>query len=127
MKDADGVDCIRLRIDEPVATGDVTTHSAKEAFEKVLAYCGASLYRDDVDARLVEEAKTGTTTYTGAISKTASAPEHRPYPTLLPSYNDLNARRCTCGSDHYQKNCRPCRSHDINRTCLHTFGHPRTH
>ena len=71
VKDADGVDCIRLRIDEPVATGDVTTHSAKEAFEKVLAYCGASLYRDDVDARLVEEAKTGTTTYTGAISKTA--------------------------------------------------------
>ena len=71
VKDADGVDCIRLRIDEPVATGDVTTHSAKEAFEKVLAYCGASLYRDDVDARLVEEAKTGTTTYTGAIAKTA--------------------------------------------------------
>ena len=71
VKDADGVDCIRLRIDEPVATGDVTTHSAKEAFEKVLAYCGASLYRDDVDARLVVEAKTGTTTYTGAISKTA--------------------------------------------------------
>ena len=32
VKDADGVDCIRLRIDEPVATGDVTTHSAKEAF-----------------------------------------------------------------------------------------------
>lgn len=71
VKDADGVDCIRLRIDEPVATGDVTTHSAKEAFEKVLAYCGASLYRDEVDARLVEEAKTGTTTYTGAIAKTA--------------------------------------------------------
>lgn len=71
VKDADGVDCIRLRIDEPVATGDVTTHSAKEAYEKVLAYCGASLYRDEVDARLVEEAKTGTTTYTGAIAKTA--------------------------------------------------------
>ena len=71
VKDADGVDCIRLRIDEPVATGDVTTHSAKEAFDKVLAYCGASLYRDEVDARLVEEAKTGTTTYTGAIAKTA--------------------------------------------------------
>ena len=61
-----------------------------------------------------------------SVMQTA-APEHRPYPTLLPSYNDLNARRCTCGSDHYQKNCRPCRSHDINRTCLHTFGHPRTH
>ena len=71
VQDADGVDCIRLRIDEPVATGDVTTHTAKEAYEKVLAYCGASLYRDDVDTRMMEEAKTGTATYTGAISKTA--------------------------------------------------------
>ena len=92
VKDADGVDCIRLRIDEPVATGDVTTHSAKEAFEKVLAYCGASLYRDDVDARLVEEAKTGTTTYTGAIAKTAG---------ILDVINDPSAATVDEGAASY--------------------------
>ena len=92
VKDADGVDCIRLRIDEPVATGDVTTHSAKEAFEKVLAYCGASLYRDDVDARLVEEAKTGTTTYTGAIAKTAG---------ILDVINDPSAATVDEGTASY--------------------------
>ena len=92
VKDADGVDCIRLRIDEPVATGDVTTHSAKEAFEKVLAYCGASLYRDEVDARLVEEAKTGTTTYTGAIAKTAG---------ILDVINDPSAATVDEGTASY--------------------------
>ena len=56
-------------MDEPAPTGQVTTHSAAEAYEKVLAYAGASLYRDEVDARYMEEAKTGTATYKGSITK----------------------------------------------------------
>jgi len=66
-----GKDYVRLRLDEPFATGDVTTHSAEMAYEKVLSYCGASLARDAVDARYMEEARTGTVTYTGAVSKRA--------------------------------------------------------
>lgn len=61
------VDCVRLRLDAPIAAGDVTTHDAETAYEKVLAYAGASYVRDDVDARYMEEARTGTTTYRGEI------------------------------------------------------------
>ncbi len=71
VKDERGRDCVRLRLDEPVEYGEVTTHKAEVAFEKVLAYGGASLWRDDVDKRYVEEARTGTVTYTGVRSRTA--------------------------------------------------------
>lgn len=63
VKDANGVDCIKIKLDEPFDGGDVTTHTAQTAFEKVLAYGGASLYRDACDVRYVEEATNGTTTY----------------------------------------------------------------
>ena len=61
--------CVKIKMDEPAPTGQVTTHSAAEAYEKVLAYVGASLYRDEIDARYMEEAKTGTAKYTGSITK----------------------------------------------------------
>ena len=64
-----GKSCVKIKMDEPAPTGEVTTHSAAEAYEKVLAYAGASLYRDEVDARYMEEAKTGTATYKGSITK----------------------------------------------------------
>ena len=63
-----GKSCVKIKMDEPAPTGQVTTHSAAEAYEKVLAYAGASLYRDEVDARYMEEAKTGTATYKGSIT-----------------------------------------------------------
>jgi len=62
-KNVSGVDCISVKVDQPVSAGEVTTHTAQEAYEKVLQYVGASLYRDAVDARYVEECRTGTTTY----------------------------------------------------------------
>ena len=46
--------------------GAVTTHSATTAFTQVLAYAGASLKRDAVDNRVVNETKNGTYTYTGS-------------------------------------------------------------
>ena len=64
-----GKSCVKIKMDKPAPTGQVTTHSAAEAYEKVLAYAGASLYRDVVDARYMEEAKTGTATYKGSITK----------------------------------------------------------
>ncbi len=60
-----------IKLTEPIATGDVTTHSAEVAYLKVMAYAGASLYRDDFDARYMEEAETGTATYTGSITNVA--------------------------------------------------------
>lgn len=64
-----GKSCVKIKMDAPAPTGEVTTHSAAESFSKVLAYSGASLYRDEIDARYMEEAKTGTAKYKGSITQ----------------------------------------------------------
>jgi len=64
-QNTDGVDCIRIKVDGPCPIGDITTHSAEVTYDKVLSYVGASLYRDAVDARYIEETKDGVVTYTG--------------------------------------------------------------
>ena len=64
-----GVSCVKIKMDAPAPTGSITTHTASKAFEQVLAHVGASLYRDDIDARYMEEAKTGTATYKGSITQ----------------------------------------------------------
>ena len=66
----DGVESVRIKCDEPTAIGEVTTHSAAVAFDKVLDYAGASLIRDNVDERYAHEARTGTATYRGSVTKT---------------------------------------------------------
>ena len=76
-----GKSCVKIKMDEPAPTGEVTTHSAAEAYEKVLAYVGASLYRDEIDARYMEEAKTGTATYKGSITKS---------PGIIDKVSDVN-------------------------------------
>ena len=69
--DFDGTDYVKIKLDTPTETGEVTTHSADNAFNKVLENAGASLYRDEVDARYMEEAQNGTATYTGSVTKKA--------------------------------------------------------
>ena len=69
--DFDGTDYVSMKMTEPAPTGEVTTHTASQAFEKVLSYVGASLYRDGVDERYVNEARTGTAQYKGSVTKTA--------------------------------------------------------
>ena len=64
-----GVSCVKIKMNTPTAIGEVTTHSAKTAFDKVLAYAGASLDRDEVDTRYATETKNGTTTYSGSVTK----------------------------------------------------------
>lgn len=68
-KNTSGSDCVKIKLDSPVLAGEVTTHDAPTAFDKVLAYAGASLHRDDVDIRYANEAKDGTATYTGSVTK----------------------------------------------------------
>lgn len=60
---------VQIKMDSPAPTGSIITHSADVAYQKVLAYAGASLHRDEVDARYMEEATNGTATYTGSVTK----------------------------------------------------------
>lgn len=76
-----GKSCVKIKMDAPAPTGEVTTHSAAEAFSKVLTYSGASLYRDEIDARYMEEAKTGTAKYKGSITKS---------PGIIDKVSDVN-------------------------------------
>ena len=68
-KNSSGTDCVSIKLDQEVPSGIVTTHTATEAFEKVLGYAGASMYRDEVDERYMTEARNGTATYTGSVTK----------------------------------------------------------
>lgn len=67
-QNSNGEDCVSIKVDEASPAGKVTTHTAEEAFAKVLGYAGASLYRDNVDARYAKEAETGEVTYSGSIT-----------------------------------------------------------
>ena len=49
-----------IRITEPIPFVAVTTHSAEQAYEKVLKYAGASLHRDSYDTEMVNDAANGT-------------------------------------------------------------------
>ena len=80
-KTINGVSCVKIKMDAPAPTGEVTTHSAAESFSKVLAYSGASLYRDEIDARYMEEAKTGTAKYKGSITNS---------PGIIDKVSDVN-------------------------------------
>ena len=70
-KSSDGLDCVSIKLNAPGAPlGEVTTQTAETAYEKVLSYSGASLYRDDVDTRYVRDTRDGTTTYLGSKGTT---------------------------------------------------------
>ena len=67
-KNSAGKDCVPIKLEEPAPMGDVTTHSAIKAYEKVLGYAGASLNQDDVDSRYVYETENATALYSGSIT-----------------------------------------------------------
>ena len=67
-KNSAGTDCVQMELTIPTDYGTVTTHNAQTAFNKVLDYAGASLHRDDVDARYMKEAKNGSATYKGSVT-----------------------------------------------------------
>ena len=68
VKNAAGTDCVSMVLTEPAPIGEITTHTAAMAYDKVLQYAGASLYPDDVDTRYFDEAKNGITTYKGSVT-----------------------------------------------------------
>lgn len=58
-----------IRITTPIPYGNVTTHSAEKAFEKVVAYAGASYKRDSHDVQIAEDARTGTAKWSNSGKK----------------------------------------------------------
>ena len=58
-----GAEYVCMKLDAPAPIGEVTTHSAVNAYDKVLTYSGASLHQDDVDARYFSETRNGNATY----------------------------------------------------------------
>ena len=54
-----------MRINQPIPYGFVTTHKALKAFEKVVAYGGASYKRDSHDTYIAEDVEKGTAKYPG--------------------------------------------------------------
>lgn len=60
---------VSIVLDEPIDAGEVTTHTAKNAYMNVVYYAGASLVKDMVDVRYEDEVVSGTATYTGSVTK----------------------------------------------------------
>lgn len=58
-----------IRLSTPLATGEVTTHSASQAYEKVLEYVGCCLSRDEVDDRILHDVRNRAATYTASGNK----------------------------------------------------------
>lgn len=55
-----------VKITTPITYENITTHSAEDAYERVLAYAGASLHRDWVDDLMVSDTRKNVATYTGS-------------------------------------------------------------
>lgn len=55
-----------IKLTEPLDFIYTTTHSASDAWTKVLEYAGASLSRDSHDSLMINDAKGGVATYTGS-------------------------------------------------------------
>ncbi len=69
----DGLTDNDVKSDNEFSKGQITTHTAEDAYDKVLAYAGTSLKRDSHDARIVSEIKSGTNTYVGSETGTSKA------------------------------------------------------
>lgn len=55
-----------IRLTAPMTFEGVTTHTAQDAYDRVLAYAGASLHRDWVDEQMVNDTKNGVAAATGS-------------------------------------------------------------
>ena len=60
-----------MRLAKPLDAGIVTTHTAEQAYDLVLAHAGCSKQRDIIDIRIIEETQNGTATYIGSVTKGA--------------------------------------------------------
>lgn len=75
-----------MKVATPFDAGFVSTHTAAKAYEKVLAYAGASLSRDTYDQRIVTETSNGTAPFKGLSPSNVSP---YPKPGIIDSQYDL--------------------------------------
>ncbi|MDR1764243.1 MAG: pectate lyase [Dysgonamonadaceae bacterium] len=75
----------------PFEVPAVTTHTAANAYEKVLTYAGASLARDAVDTRIAREVHDSTYTYTGSNGSVKGLIDSQSDVGGWPAYNSLSA------------------------------------
>ena len=54
-----------IHLAEPIPFILTTTHTAQQAYERVLSYVGASLHRDSFDELMISDTRNGVATYTG--------------------------------------------------------------
>ncbi|MBQ5506113.1 MAG: hypothetical protein IIT85_03095, partial [Prevotella sp.] len=54
-----------IRINQPIPFVTTTTHTAEDAYQRVLDYAGASLSRDSFDQLMVSDTRNGTASFTG--------------------------------------------------------------
>jgi len=84
-----------MRIEEPIPFVSVTTHTAEQAYEKVLQYVGASLHRDALDDIIISDTRTGTATFTGSGNDpgfiNSQSDVASKIPTLWPELNSITA------------------------------------
>lgn len=73
-----------MRLNQPLESDIVTTHSADQAYDLVLDYAGCSKERDNIDLRIIDETKNGTAIYFGSISEDAYK-----YPGFIDIPNDV--------------------------------------
>ena len=82
-----------MRLDAPITFTNVTTHSADMAYERVLAYAGASLHRDWVDELIVNDTRNGSASCTGTSADT------KKLPGIIDSQDDLKQAFPDAGAD----------------------------
>lgn len=61
--DVSQADKVSMRLSAPLNPGEVTTHTAEIAYDRILDFAGASLVRDSVDLRIIHDVSTGTATF----------------------------------------------------------------
>lgn len=88
--DEDTQDSMRLK--KPMEVPPTTTHTAQEAYEKVLAYAGASLHRDIVDETVVNDVRKGSATYGNAVSGKDKQGNDIHLPGIIDSQDDLRPK-----------------------------------
>jgi hypothetical protein len=77
----------KVRVDQPFPMAVVTTQTAQQAYDSVLAGAGATLpHRDPVDLRILDEVRTGNVTYEAGkgiitdIAQVGGYPEYKGQP-----------------------------------------------
>lgn len=81
----------------PFKFADVNTQTALDAYNSVVEKCGASIYRDAVDQRIINQVKTGTATTGGSFGANTGIIDS---PIQVGGWPVLNSTTAPLDSDH---------------------------